>query len=107
MNEGILEPEILARVIKNLIFLASLLVEFDELNKGPTAFRTQRGREHLITLRTLFCQIIGGLSQLHALSYNHHPWNGIIHGYIKRVAFTVAIIQTRYEGIKDEELPDL
>jgi len=106
MNAGILEPEILARVIKNLIFLASLLVEFDELNKGPTAFRTQKGREHLGTLRILFCQIIGGLSQLYSLSYNHHPWNGIIHGYIKRVAYTVATIQTKYEELQNQELPE-
>lgn len=99
MNNGILEPEILAGVIKNLIFLASLLVEFESVIQSPVAFRTRKGREHLISLRTLFCQLIGGLSQLHALSYNHHPWHELIHGYIKRTAFVISAVQTKIEEI--------
>ena len=101
MNNGILDPEILTGVIRNLFFLASLLAEFDSIIQGPNAFQSSKGKEHLISLRTLFCQLIGGLSQLHALSYNHHPWHEIIHGYIKRTAFTVATIQAKIEEIAE------
>lgn len=102
MNNGILDPEILAGTIKNLLFLATILAEFDSVIECPHAFRTRKGREHLISLRTLFCKLIGGLSQLHTLSYNHHPWHGLIHGYIKRTAFTISVIQSKLDEVQHD-----
>ena len=104
VKAGILYPDILEGLSSSLQVLDNLLNALDDLSQDPADYQSRAQYDHLSNLRLLFAQIIGSLSEFYSLSFNHHPWHELIHGYMKRAAIAVVHLHGLCEKLENAPL---